>query len=75
MFQTENVLRRLRSFGLKSASYNHQFLSSDQPTTCPNCGLRTELITDLSHTNSQTQIHQCPDKNCGFEFVVTSDGE
>ncbi|WP_139229097.1 ogr/Delta-like zinc finger family protein [Algoriphagus aquimarinus] len=59
---------------MKNSIFTHQFLSSDQPTTCPQCGLRTEIITDLSHS-SQTQIHQCPDATCGFEFVVTDDIE
>ena len=28
---------------------------------------------DLSHTNMQTQIHKCYDKNCSFEFIIQSD--
>ncbi|WP_111610197.1 ogr/Delta-like zinc finger family protein [Algoriphagus yeomjeoni] len=60
---------------MNPTTYTHQFLSSDQPTTCPHCGLRTEIISDQSHTNSQIQIHQCPDTSCGFQFVVTNDVE
>lgn len=51
------------------------FLSTDQPQTCPSCGLRTEILADLSHTTSQIQIHQCPDLMCGFQFVVFSEEE
>ena len=43
---------------------------SDQLTTCPVCGARTKIILDLSHTNDQTQIHECLSKNCRFEFVI-----
>lgn len=56
-------------------TYSHQFLISDQPTTCPHCGLRTEIFSDLSQTSNQTQIHHCPDSTCGFEFVVTINAE
>lgn len=49
------------------------FIYSDQPTTCPKCGLRSEIILDLSHTKYQTQIHKCPSKKCNFEFVMQYD--
>lgn len=46
---------------------------SDQPTVCPKCGIRTEIMLDLSHTDDQTQIHKCLAENCGFEFVVQNE--
>ena len=38
------------------------FIGSDQPTTCPKCGSRTEFV---EHT-SELQQHEC--KNCKYEF-------
>jgi predicted RNA-binding Zn-ribbon protein involved in translation (DUF1610 family) len=43
---------------------------SDQPITCPKCGLRTEIITDHIDSPAKTQEHRCPSADCGFEFVV-----
>ncbi len=51
--------------------YNEVFLYTDQPTTCPKCGSRTEIILDLSHSKNHTQVHQCHKCNC--EFVMQSD--
>ena len=42
---------------------------SDQPTTCPKCGRRTDFA-DYSHTNAAWQIHFCLNENCEFEFLV-----
>ena len=53
--------------------YSKVYIYSDQPTTCPKCGSRTEIILDLSHTNGQTQIHKCPFETCEFEFVMQYD--
>ncbi|MBN7802621.1 hypothetical protein J0A67_17225 [Algoriphagus aestuariicola] len=58
---------------MQTSLYDHQLLASDQPQTCPVCGLRTEILSDLSHTLAKTQIHRCPDKGCGFEFVATAE--
>lgn len=46
---------------------------NDQPVICPECGNRTEIILDLSHTTDETQIHVCLDKNCNNEFVTQKD--
>ena len=54
-------------------NYLEVFIYSDQPIICPKCSVRTKLIMDLSHTNMQTQIHKCFDKNCSFEFIIQSD--
>ena len=53
--------------------YSEIFVYSDQPTTCPKCGLRSEIILDLSHTKLKTQIHKCPNDKCSFEFVMQYD--
>jgi hypothetical protein len=46
------------------------FIYSDQPTTCPNCGDRTNILFDMSHTKEMTQIHECLATDCKFIFVV-----
>jgi hypothetical protein len=49
---------------------NEVYIFSDQPTTCPQCGTRTEITLDLFETPEQTQSHKCPSPKCGFEFVM-----
>lgn len=46
------------------------FIYSYQPTTCPQCGLRTEIVVDNFDTHEKTQEHRCPSAECGFEFIV-----
>lgn len=48
---------------------------NDQPVTCPDCGNRTEITLDLSHTIKQNQIHKCLSENCRNEFVTQNDNE
>lgn len=50
--------------------YSEVYLYTDQPTTCPKCGLRTDILLDLTHTIEKTQLHKCLSKSCSFEFVV-----
>ncbi len=45
------------------------FFRTDQPTTCPKCGNRTEILLDLSHTLNETQLHECLSVNCKKIFV------
>ncbi len=52
-------------------NFSEVIVYSDQPTTCPKCGLRSEITVDLSHTNDVTQIHKCPNEKC--EFVMQYD--
>lgn len=47
------------------------FIYSEQPTTCPFCGLRTEIILDLSHIRSQLQVHFCG--SCKAQFWLEND--
>ena len=53
--------------------YQEIYLRGDQPTTCPICGNRAEILLDLSHINNQPQIHNCMSKNCKFTFVEETD--
>ena len=41
---------------------------SDQPTTCPKCGSRTDILLDMSHTISMIQIEKC--LSCGEPFML-----
>ncbi len=47
------------------------FLSSDQPTTCPKCGRRTEIVSEVENT----QLHKCPSPNCSFKFILEFENE
>ena len=40
------------------------YLMHDQPTTCPNCGGRTEWVGE------EPQHHSCA---CGFQFLIFED--
>lgn len=50
--------------------YSEVYIYSDQPTVCPICSARTELILDLTHTKEMTQIHRCLFNNCNYEFIL-----
>lgn len=45
------------------------FLVSDQPTTCPICGARTEILYGFK----KSQIHLCLDRRCRYKFLVEDD--
>lgn len=47
------------------------FLSSDQPTTCPKCGNRTEIVSDFN----ASQQHRCLSEECNFQFILEFDNE
>ena len=49
------------------------FIYSDQPTTCPNCGTRTEITLALLEDPEQTQHHKCLSIDCNFEFIMQND--
>ncbi len=53
--------------------YDEVLILSEQPTTCPSCGGRTEIILDLSHTQEGTQIHKCLNTSCINIFVAQSE--
>lgn len=46
------------------------YIYSDQPATCPKCGSRTEIISDMAHIRYSIQIHQCCIRGCEYEFVL-----
>jgi hypothetical protein len=48
------------------------FLSSDQPTTCPKCGNRTEIFKEFELFQQQ---HKCLSEECNFQFIVEFDNE
>ena len=45
------------------------YLLNDQPMICGNCGARTsfEVLPDKS------QLHECLNKDCGYEFIAVDD--
>lgn len=49
------------------------FLMSDQPTTCPKCGTRTDLLLDMLHTNARWTIEECLNPGCRFIFFSADD--
>jgi hypothetical protein len=42
---------------------------NDQPTTCPICGARTDIISDFHHTNLQLLINECLNTHCKHVFL------
>ena len=55
--------------------YTNIFIANDQPTTCPKCGNRTEIIVELNYTPYIVQHHQCLSDYCSHKFVVENDIE
>ncbi len=53
--------------------YYDVYIFSDQPTTCPICGIRTEIIVDLFDSHLKTQLHNCPNFTCNYSFLVEED--
>ena len=41
---------------------------SDQPTTCPKCGTRTEILMEVKLKTKGIQVHRCLGKNCTLKF-------
>ena len=57
----------------KLNDFNKVYDLSDQPTTCPKCGTRTEILLELKLKTKGFQIHRCLGKNCTFEFSAEDD--
>ena len=55
--------------------YSELYTFADQPTTCPSCGTRSEIILDMQHTRDLTQVHKCLSEICQREFVMVQDDE
>ena len=70
-----NSLKIQKKCSVIKINFNDVFLMTEDIPTCPNCGSRTEIILDFSHTKDATQIHQCLAVDCKFEFVLVYDSE
>lgn len=55
--------------------YSEVNIYSEQPTVCPICGARSEVIMNLNHTNDKIEVHLCPDMHCKYEFIMQYDKE
>ena len=65
----------LRRRPTRMIDFHEITLYNDQPTTCPRCGGRTEILLDFSHTSKETQIHKCLSLSCTNEFITQKDIE
>jgi hypothetical protein len=50
-----------------------KYLITDQPTTCPTCGTRTNVIADFLHTIQQLSIQECLNTQCKHVFFEVED--
>jgi len=53
---------------------NIYLLDSEQPTTCPICGARTQF-EDISHQIISIQHHTCLNESCKYEFIGEFEAE
>lgn len=53
--------------------YSEVYIHSDQPTTCPKCGTRSEIVLNFSHTKNQTEIYLCTKEKCEYQFIMQYD--
>jgi hypothetical protein len=49
---------------------NDFYLIIDKPTTCPKCGVRSEIISENEVDTNIFQSHLCLNESCGFDFIV-----
>lgn len=47
------------------------YLTNDQPVTCPKCGARTHIVTDVPDIPKGVQVEKCLNLSCGFRFAVS----
>jgi len=47
----------------------YYYLITDQPTTCPICGARTDMIFNFHHTNLKLLINECLNFQCKHVFL------
>ncbi len=47
------------------------FILGEEPTTCPQCGSRT----DFDENDDDTQSHRCLNRDCGFDFLGVFDDD
>lgn len=55
--------------------YLEVFLFNDQPTTCPICGNRTEIIFECYRRGVFSEIHVCLTKECQFQLIMEADSD
>jgi len=53
--------------------YKEYFLMGDQPTTCPKCGARSEILSEKEVESEIIQEHECLNESCNFKFAVCSE--
>jgi len=46
----------------------------DQPTTCPICGSRTDIISSFFHTKLKMEVNECLDSRCKHIFCEVDGG-
>ena len=68
-----NTLNPLGSVKSETELINHLFLMNDQPTTCPKCGARSEILNEMELEARIIQEHECMSKYCEFQFLVFSE--
>ena len=47
------------------------YILGDQPTTCGLCGARTDFDVE----EDDTQIHQCLNRECRYQFIAVSEAD
>lgn len=51
------------------------FIYNDQPTTCPDCGARTEIVSEDLTSLDRRQTHRCPALDCARVFDIVEDNQ
>ena len=51
------------------------FFMTDQPSSCPYCGTRTETLGDFYHTQEKRLVQRCLNEACAFIFFEDEDAE
>jgi hypothetical protein len=50
-------------------SLRYGYFLFDQPTTCPICGARSEIVGDFYHTRLLLCVNECLNINCKRVFL------
>jgi hypothetical protein len=49
------------------------FLMTEQPVTCPICGVRAEIMIEFEMDKLSSQLCKCSNINCQFVFIQQED--
>jgi hypothetical protein len=49
------------------------YLMGDQPTTCPICGARTDILGSVYYTDMEVFINECLSNECKYIFCEVED--